>query len=577
MTIPNHFHSHKNSVRFLKLTLLAWLSLLPVISVFAAPQLTATLEPAEIRPGSYTTLSITIEGGQPDSLSALSLPEGVELASSSPSFSNQTNIINGTIQRSAVITWQLISNTPGDYVIPPQEIHIEGMPYKTNETRLSVKENASGAPSSQLDPLMTLETEKREFYVGEVVPITVNLYLHRRTLLRRVGLIEMPKDNFAIQRFPLQAEENTVTMGGIPYRALAFQSTLSALQPGKYKLGPATSEVILDVPVTSDRSTHPFFTQSETRKLKPACNEIEVTVLPLPTAGRPKNFNGVVGEFEMNMTAEPQELAVGDPISVEISITGTGNFDALTPPVITDPDPWKSYPAKRYRMSSSNIPVPQGESQSIGFNQVIVPKSHATFIPPFEFSYFSPAKKQYVTLRTKPTPINVKAAARPMPEAPASTNGSSVVSPGQGLEKSPPVKSVITDILVPLPKDPVWLAKKPALINNRTFVTANIIAFGILLALILGKWVYTSWLQYTHSPEAPIRELLSELRSSRESTAEFYALAARYIEAKKLAGEPIQAIMERHDALNYGGVTQEEASAKLNAAERKQVLAALNV
>ncbi len=575
MTIQPFSHL-KSGIHLLTRTALIILLLATANSVFAAPQLTATLEPAEIRPGSYTTLSITIEGGQPDSLSALSLPAGVELASASPSFSNQTNIINGNIQRSAIITWQLTASAPGEYVIASQQIHIEGVPYDTNATRLIVKENASGAPTSQLDPLMTLETEKREFYVGEVVPITVNVYVHRRTLLRRVGLIEIPKDNFAIQRFPLQAEENAVTMGGVPYRAMAYQSTLSALQPGKYKLGPATSELILDVPMLNDRSNHPFFSQSESRKVKPVCNEIDVTVLPLPTEGRPKNFSGVVGEFEMNMTAEPRELAVGDPISIEISITGTGNFDSLTPPAITDPAPWKSYPAKRYRMSSSNVPVPQGESQSIGFNQVIVPKTHATFIPPFEFSYFSPAKKQYVTLRTKPTPIKVNTAARTPQETPGNTNAPPAAVAAPATEKTPEVKSIITDILVTLPRDPVWLGMPPPLLKNKTFVTANIIAFSILLALILGKLVYGSWLQYVHSPEAPVRELLSELRSSHTS-AEFYALAARYIKVRNLNGDNIESIMERHDALNYGGIAPGEASAKLDSTERKRVLAALKV
>lgn len=573
--IKKNLQHFKNRRICLGLAVLVSVSLLPPASALAAPQLTATLEPSEIRPGSYTTLSISIEGGQPDSLSALSLPAEVELASASPSFSNQTNIINGNIKRSAIITWQLMSSKPGEHVIPPQEIHIDGIPYKTNETRLIVKENAS-ASSSQLDPLMTLEIEKREFYVGEVVPITANLYVHRRTLLRRVGLIEVPKDNFAIQRFPLQADENTVMMGGIPYRALAFQSTLSALKPGKYKLGPATSEIILDMPLTDDRSQHPFFASSESRKVKPVCNEIDVTVLPLPTEGRPKNFSGVVGEFEMTMTAEPQELAVGDPISLEISITGTGNFDALTPPTNTDPEPWKSYPAKRYRMGSSNVPTPQGEQQSIGFNQVIVPKSHATFIPPFEFSYFSPSKKQYVTLRTKPTPIEVKAATRITQEAPvkAATAPSSVVPPEP--EKVPTVNSAITDILVTLPQAPVWLAHKPTLLNNKPFVMANIIALGTLLALILGKLVYTSWQQYVHSPEAPIRELWSEMNSRQLTAAQFYSLAAKYIAAKKFTGENILTIMKRHDALNYSDINK-EASEKLDPAERKRVLAALKV
>ncbi len=573
--IQKYLHQFQSTRTGLRLVVLSCVSLLSMTCALAAPQLSASLEPSEIRPGSYTTLSISIEGGQPDSLSTILLPAGVELASASPSFSNQTNIINGNIKRSAIITWQLMSNTPGEYVIAPQEIHIEGKPYKTNETRLVVKENASGAPSSQLDPLMTLEAEKREFYVGEVVPITVNLYLHRRTLLRRVGLIELPKDNFAIQRFPLQADENAVMMGGIPYRALAFQSTLSALKPGKYKLGPATSELILDVPLTDSRSQHPFFNQTESRKVKPTCNEIDVTVLPLPTENRPKNFSGVVGEFEMTMTAEPQDLAVGDPISIEISITGTGNFDALTPPTNTDPEPWKSYPPKRYRMGSSNVPTPQGEQQSIGYNQVIVPKSHATFIPPFEFSYFSPSKKQYVTLRTKATPIKVKAAARPTQEASKNTPAAAATVAAEP-EKAAVVNSIITDILVTLPQKPIWLAQKPTLLNNKLFVIGNIFAFGILLSLITGKFVYTSWQQYVHSPEAPMRELMSKMNSTKLNPAQFYSLAAKYIEAKKLSGENIATIMERHDALNYGAINN-ETSAKLDPAERKRVLTALKI
>ncbi len=44
----------------------------------------------------------------------------------------------------------------------------------------------------------------------------------------------------------------------------------------------------------------------EPRKLRPSCNEIEIQVIPLPEEGRPKDFKGVVGDFEITMTADPK-------------------------------------------------------------------------------------------------------------------------------------------------------------------------------------------------------------------------------------------------------------------------------
>ena len=297
----------------------------------ADPVLEASLDPEEIRPGSFATFTITVTGGNPDSVSDLQLPDGVELVSPSPGFGQQITSINGVTTRSLTLTWQITSETPGEHDIPAQELHIGGVPFKTNATKLVVKDSPAGT-ASQSDPIMTLEVAKREFYLGEVVPITANLYIHRRTLLRRVGLIELPKDNFAIQRFPLQGEENAITMGGVPYRALAYHSTLSALKPGKFKLGPATAEIMIEVMVPDDRFQHPFFSQTEPRKVRPTCNDIEVNVLPLPTEGRPANFSGAVGDFEISLTAQPDEVAVNDPVSVEMVITGSGNFDALTTP-----------------------------------------------------------------------------------------------------------------------------------------------------------------------------------------------------------------------------------------------------
>ncbi len=168
-------------------------------------------------------------------------------------------------------------------------------PYKSNEVRVVANANAV-QPASQNDPLLVIQIEKREIYVGEVVPITVTVYApDRRVAIQRIGLIEVPKDNFAIQRFPLQPEQTIVSMGGARYRAYVFRSTLSALKPGKFKLGPATSEILFEVEARGSAGggmQHPFFTQMEQRTARPQSSDIEMTVLPLPETGRPPASRG---------------------------------------------------------------------------------------------------------------------------------------------------------------------------------------------------------------------------------------------------------------------------------------------
>ncbi len=560
--------------RRLLIGLLTVVSMVPASLYAAPPKVSATVDPPETRPGGYVTYSVTIESGSIATPPALNLPQGLDLASPSPSVRQQTNINNGVMRQTVTLSWEISCSTLGEYTIPPQDLVVSGQPLKTEELTVSVKDNPS-APISRNEPMMTLETGKREFYLGEVIPITVNLYVHRETLLRRVGLIELPKDNFAIQRFPLQGEEGMVNMGGVPYRTLAFNSTLSALKPGKFKLGPATSEIIVEVPKEGGRMLHPFFNETETRKMRPQCNDIEINVLPLPNEGVPKGFNHLVGDFDISITAEPHDVAVNDPISVEMTVRGTGNFDALTVPVITDPDSWRVYPARRFNVQSSDNPA-DGTARSIGFSQVILPKRKVSAVPSFEFSFFSPTKKTYVTVRTEPIPINVKAPAQSVepPPSTAATSTSSKPAEEPDNDKVPTVQPKMTDILANVPEHSAWVTSRPALWADKRFLTANIIAAGVLTLLILGKIGFTAWQSHANSPDAPVRKLWSHLQEARQTRGQFYTTAATYIAARGLSGDAIQSILDRHHAVNYGRAAS-EANEQIPHEERSSAIQAL--
>lgn len=546
----------------------------PTLCSAADVSISAAVEPSEIRPGGYGSYVITIEGGQPDDAPRPQLPAGIELSSATPSYSNQTSIINGVVSRSAILSWQITASTAGEHVIPAHEIHVGGKPYRTNEVRISVKDNPA-SPAAQFDPLLTIETTKREIYLGEVIPITVNLYVHRRAMLRRIGLIEIPKDNYAIQRFPLQAEESNVTIGGAPYRALAFRSTLSALKAGQYKLGPASCEIIIDVPMDGARQMNPFFSQSESRRIKPQGNEIEMTILPLPEAGKPANFSGVVGDFKMTANAEPRDATVGDPISVEIEVTGSGNFDAISAPALSASEDWKTYPARRINIERAD-PTAENQQFHATFNQVIIPKKALTAIPSFEFSYFNPEKKSYATARTEPIPLRLKPGTTPS-IPPTST--SITVNGGDRLpldaDKVPQVQPRITDIVTVIPSQANWLTSRPSLFSDRAFLIWNAGALGALMLLIGGKACAAFLRMRAAAPDAPYRRMWSQLRRARMSRGEFYQTAAQYIQHRTQNGVPLtsnwQAILDQNDSLNYSRAS-DETGKPMPSDERHKVL-----
>jgi hypothetical protein len=406
-----------------------------------------------------------------------------------------------------------------------------------------------------------------------VVPITVTVYApERRVAIQRIGLIEVPKDNFAIQRFPLQPEQTVVSMGGVRYRAYVFRSTLSPLRPGKFKLGPATSEIQFDV----DPAQHPFFMQMEPRTAKPQSADIEMTVLPLPEEGRPPNFKGLVGDFEIAIHAEPRELSVGDPISVEMNVSGSGNFDSLAAPALTSPGDWKMYPARRLNIRQ---PDPTGETveQRATFNQVIIPQKLVAEIPPFEIQYFSPTQKKYVTARTEPVPVNVKEAANPPAKRPAppvvATSGEQSTPTEPEKVAQPPVK--LTDIITVLPERAAWITPRPALWQDATFRFWNGAMAGavvLLLGIKFGSWW---WKSRAMSPSAPARQLWRQLRGSHLSRGAFYQTAAQYIRLRGgTPGPEQQKVLAQHDQINFSAA-MESASAPMPYDERARVLRAL--
>ncbi len=566
-----------------------WLVLLAALLVVhpaVAQQATASAEftPNPLAPNQVGTYTITIDGANPTGVPMLNLPENW-VPQGGVSTQNEISIVNGLQSVVVHFSWSLICTKEGSYTLPGVAVPVGRSTLKTNDVKVEVKAGAAppkpdGVNENQdnglgaLEPILQLHMAKTEFYQGEMVPITATLYLPRSVQLRRLGLIEVEKSDLAIQRFPQQAEQSLETLGSQRYIALTFRSSLSALKAGKIKVGPAKTELLLDVPVGGRNSVFGFM-QMDERKVTVKAGDVLVNVLPLPAEGRPPGFTGAVGDFTMTASSNVTEASVGDPVAVDVMIEGQGNFDAIEAPVLSEPSGWKVYPPKRYNVDTGDPNTADLINRKLGFNIILIPEKVMGAVPAFEFSFFSSRTRQYVHLRSQPLSLKIKPAAN----APATVMG---VLGGGNAATSPPSAAVspapeadITDILMPVPAQAHWAVAVTPLLKDLRFTLGNAVLLTAFVLLLLWAWWQRLQQKRRRAPEYALKQLWHEVAASGLSEAEFYRRAAHYVMqlSPEQCPEEARAILAAYEALNFAG--PQAGAGKVDSTRRSEVLTVL--
>jgi hypothetical protein len=133
-----------------------------------------------------------------------------------------------------------------------------------------------------------------------------------------------------------------------------------------------------------------------------------VKVLPIPSEGRPPYYCGAVGPHEISISASPLEARVGDPITLNITVTGKGKLEALqAPPLGLLPEVTRSF-----QVSDDQLPgVVEGSRKK--FTQSIrALTDEVTEFPRVPFAYFDTDRGEFVTVYSEAVPIRIEPAER---------------------------------------------------------------------------------------------------------------------------------------------------------------------
>lgn len=503
--------------------------------------------------GEQAVLEVVIKGTNDITEATPSIPEVPGLQIRSLGFGAQPRFAPGR-RIDYVFSYVISSYQEGRYQIPAIEVPLASGEVFTQPLELEVFDemalewSTAKIRDEDVRYAAAFRATKSSPYVGEKVPVEIKLYFPVSQRVEDWGIPDFEREGLSAWRFQPQPRIGRAILLGRTYTTVSYPSTLSPNRAGPVRIGPATLrlQTVHSDPINFGRAEFEAVTLDI-----PALN---LAAKELP-AGAPEGFDNAIGNFDLKVRSSETEVREGDPISVEITISGRGNLDTLRPPKPVDEDGWKLYDP-----STSE----RGEERrelygTVSFRQFMRPLRIQSMIPPFRLVYFDPDEDRYETLTSEPIQLTV------LPSTAAPT--AQLAAP----RALPMPVEEMTDILGVLPGSPALLPDRRSLPPWSWQIVPGLIA--LLLIFRIAKQHLAPKLKRNPDDIARSRELREVEKTNGGRTA-FYRAAGHF--AERWLGESpspqIQEILRKRDEICF---RPEDANEPVSRSERQEVLRTL--
>src|SRR6266496_1320781 len=518
-----------------------------------SPSVTAVLSNSEAAVGAMVQLQIRVTGARGADAPQKIAVDGLEIYRTGTSQHFEMNNFNVT--SSVVYDYTIMPLQAGTFIIPPQTIRVGGNSLRTPQLRLNVTDSLGRSSRSSRDVqpananklvFAELIVPKKTAFVGEMVPVEIRLGFDPRARPKLIDGPEIAGQGFTAQKLQ-QSGENLETINGRSYDVVTFKTAVAAARAGKFDIGPvkAKAQVLVSRRPSSPRSRSPFdlfnlddpfsdpffsepFSQfGERREVEINSEPVAFEVKPLPP-NAPPSFSGAIGNFTMSTEAKPKSVQVGDPITVTSTISGRGNFDRVNAPAVEDERGWHKYPPSSKFKQDDEV----GISGTKTFETVLSPNENKQAVPVLAFSYFDPAKEQYVTLRSESIAITVQGGAPATQNVAASQP--TLASPAPAV--APQRTEKPQDILYQLTDRSATVESFAPLYTRPVFWTVQLVPLFALIGLagwkIRRAKIDNRAARRFAALQHETSELMHKLRRNAASPQEYYAEASRVVRLK---------------------------------------------
>ncbi|MCO8122173.1 BatD family protein [Stieleria sp. TO1_6] len=363
-----------------------------------------------------------------------------------PQRSSRTSIINGhrSSSHSLIYTYRITPQREGTFTIPSFTVQADGESHSISELQLV-------ATTSETGDLMFAEIvgNHDRIYVGQSLDLSLKIWLRpyrdkERSLVLSEGdmwnsIAEETNWGPFTDRMKELNQQNQRPGGQEvlrddgdgnqrSYYLYEIGTTVYPQRPGK--IDGDDVQIIVRYPTElgqardplsrffggrfpgarggfdDDFFASPFQSRLSVTAVRPLVVNAEVQpiqVQPIPSEGRPADYRGAVGQYQIVTEANPVHVQAGDPIRLHVGIAGSGPMDRVQAP-----------PLSELAMLTDDFRVPDeplagivdGEQKL--FSTTIRPRKQGiTEIPGIPLSYFDPDQEKFVTVYSHPIQITV--------------------------------------------------------------------------------------------------------------------------------------------------------------------------
>ncbi|MBB3205344.1 hypothetical protein FHS27_001144 [Rhodopirellula rubra] len=408
----------------------------------SAAEVRAELSTREAYVDEPIELKVVIENAEDIRRPEIPDVDGLEIRSSrAPSRSSETFFENGRARykSSVILYYSVTAERTGEFEIPPIRVSASGQNLATEPVRFVTIDSETG-------DLLFVEIEGKQdrVYVGEPLDMTLKIWIRRyrdrqfevtldersmwSTLSRQTswGSFASKMQDLNDQRKrpggrEVLREDGEGTKRS--YYLFEIDATIYPKRPGR--IDASDVDVVFNYPEELDRSVDPidrFFGGSplsrlmddefgspfgserlaitKTRPIRATASVDATEVLPIPTQGRPANYQGAVGRYEISARTNSRSVRAGDPITLQIAVSGDGPLELVQAPpldVLNEGFRVDQQPLAGFVQDDAKY-----------FTTTVRPRSTSvTEVPAISMSYFDPESEQFQTIATQPISIDV--------------------------------------------------------------------------------------------------------------------------------------------------------------------------
>ncbi|ODS33917.1 MAG: hypothetical protein SCARUB_00890, partial [Candidatus Scalindua rubra] len=357
--------------------------------------------------------------------------------------SRSITIINGRMTRNVregyFFSYRLTPKRAGVLTIPSISVYANGRKAETAPVHIKVNK-----PMETDNFKLRMELSKNTCYVGEPITLAVTFYLDRtiEELAFNVPLFDSTdefyfadpeidiNDGGKYYRIPIGADEvitkeGTGDLEGKQYSTISFKRVLIPKKEGIVKIENAMANCMALIGYRKSRRNRfdsffnddifsDFFSDSffdsgrrgEYKKVVVPSNSLDLKVLPVPLKDQPENFMGHIGEYRISAVAKPTDVSVGDPITLQIVLSGPEYLEHIKLPPLDK---------QASLVRDFKIPKDMADGEISGNSKIFTQTIRALNtsvkeVPPIELCYFDTKLGQYEVVRSEPIPLTVKEA-----------------------------------------------------------------------------------------------------------------------------------------------------------------------